>query len=196
MSKGKQKNKVRGALIALIIMAAAVALFVAVVFFDLRPGVSRYPLEYAELIEEYSAEYGLDPYFVSAVIHTESGFDPQAASGVGALGLMQIMPETGEWIAGKLGVEDYSKQMLYDPETNIRFGCWYLGFLSERFGSNLQLVMAGYNAGHNRVAEWVGDPNISDGESLVNIPFKETDDYIKKVERALEKYREQYPRAF
>ncbi len=109
---------------------------------------------------------------------------------------MQIMPETGEWIAGKLDVEDYSKQMLYDPETSIRFGCWYLDFLSDRFEGNLQLVMAGYNAGHNRVAEWIDDPSISDGESLINIPFKETDDYVKKVERALEKYREQYPDAF
>lgn len=192
---GEQK-KSKAPLVALVLLIIAGVAIMAVLVLGEDFGKGGYPLEYGEIIEEYAGQYALDPYYVCAVIKTESGFDPQAVSRVGARGLMQIMPETGEWIAGKLGKEAYSQEDLFDPATNIEFGCWYLHFLQERFGGNMQLVTAGYNAGHNRVAGWLEDSGVSDGESLTDIPFEETDRYVEKVEQAYQKYRALYPDAF
>ena len=178
--------------VAVICIVVAVALVLTCIFV-LMPQIERqqYKLEYAGLIEQYACQYGLVPYFVAAIIHTESGFVPEAVSGAGAIGLMQIMPETGEWIAGKLGLENFSSDNLLDPETNIEMGCWYLQFLQERFDT-LPVMMAAYNAGHNKVKEWLADPQYSDGTNLTNIPYGETDNYVKKVTKAYEKYKELY----
>jgi len=192
MGYKRQKKGVNKAAVAVICIAVAAAFILACIFV-LIPQIERaqYKLEYAELIEKYAAQYGIDPYFVAAVIHTESGFDPEAISSAGAMGLMQIMPETGEWIAGKLGVEDFTADDLLNPETNIEMGCWYLQFLQERFDT-LPVIMAAYNAGHNKVKEWLQDPQYSDGTNLTNIPYEETDNYVKKVTKAYEKYKELY----
>ncbi len=153
---------------------------------------SKYPLEYQDLIEKYAAQYDLDPYFIAAVINTESGFDASAVSSAGAQGLMQIMPETAEWIAGKLGDKELDPKNLTDPETNIEMGCWYLQFLKEGFDNNLPVMMAAYNAGHNKVRSWLDDPQYSDGENLTNIPYPETENYVKKVTKAYEEYQKLY----
>ncbi len=189
-SVGRRRKKTV-AVVLVIILALLVAVGAYFVYEKLE-GKSAYPLRYEEFIVKYAEENGLDPYFVAAVIHAESDFDPQAVSRAGAIGLMQIMPPTGEWIAEKLGVEGFNKDMLTDPQTSIRFGCWYLKFLSDKFEGNRQLIVAGYNAGHNRVAEWLKDRDISDGESLKDIPFKETEGYIKRVEKSYDKYKEFY----
>ncbi len=174
-----------------VVIAAAAVLGGLFVFGDLN-WQAKYPLEYEELIVKYADEYGLDPYFVAAVINTESGFDAQAVSSAGAMGLMQVMPETGEWIAGKLEIGTFWADMLLDPETNIEMGCWYLGFLKERF-PNEATVMAAYNAGHGKVQEWLSDAQYSaDGAALDSIPFKETDNYVKKVTKAYEEYKKHY----
>lgn len=181
------------ALIAVIVVAA-IAVVAVLGIFVVMPELEKrqYTLDYKELIEKYSAEYKLDPYFVAAIIHTESGFDPDAVSKVGAIGLMQIMPETGEWIAGKLKKENFKTDALYDPETNIEMGCWYLNFLQERFDS-LPVMMAAYNAGHNKVKEWLADLQYSqDGKTLTSIPYEQTDNYVKKVTKAYEKYKEYF----
>ena len=108
---------------------------------------------------------------------------------------MQIMPETGEWIAGKLK-EPYDEETLQEPEQNIRYGCWYLEFLFERF-SDPDTVLAAYNAGHNAVRKWLQNSDYSDdGESLQVIPYDETRNYVEKVRRAYEKYKDLYPQAF
>lgn len=190
----RQKKRSKGQVIILVVVLVAVAVIVGLWATGMMGG--SYPLEYMEEIAKYATENGLDPYFVAAVIYTESGFDPEAVSRVGAMGLMQVMPETGEWIAPKLGVDNFTADDLFDPETNIQFGCWYLGFLNERFDGKEQLILAGYNAGQGRVDEWLADSSVSDGEVLTDIPFKETDDYVKKVDKAAEKYREEYPGAF
>lgn len=177
-----------------IIIVAVIAVVAVLGVFVIMPELEKkqYNLEYKDLIEKYSAQYDLDPYFVAAIIHTESGFDPEAVSKVGAIGLMQIMPETGDWIAGKLGKENFTSNDLYDPQTNIEMGCWYLDFLEERFDS-LPVMMAAYNAGHNKVKEWLGDPQYSqDGKTLTSIPYDQTDNYVKKVTKAYEKYKEYY----
>lgn len=186
-----RKRKKTVALVLVIVLGLLIAAGAYFVYNAIE-GKEAYPLKYEDIIVKYAQENELDPYFVAAVIHAESNFDPQAVSRAGAIGLMQIMPPTGEWIAGKLGVEDFDSEMLKDPETSIRFGCWYLNFLSDKFEDNRQLIVAGYNAGHNRVAEWLKDKDISDGETLKDIPFKETEGYVKNVEKSYDKYKEFY----
>lgn len=157
-----------------------------------------FPLDYQDEIKEYSSEYDLDPYFVTAIIHTESKFRASAESEAGAIGLMQIMPETGEWIAGKLGEkDDFSSASLLEADTNIRYGCWYLNYLFEKFDGDQDKVSAAYNAGHNRVAQWLDNPEYStDGTSLNEIPYKETEEYVKRVNRAYDVYQILYSSAF
>lgn len=157
------------ACLALVIMAALLLRGVVIYRY--------YPLEHQESIKRYSDEYTLDPYLVSAVIFTESRFRSTAVSPKGAVGLMQIMPDTGEWIAGKIGIVDYAPQMLTDTDVNIHMGCWYLRYLYDRFSGDMDKVLAAYNAGPRNVSEWAGD-----GE-LTHIPFAETQNYLEKVNR-------------
>lgn len=156
----------------------------------------KYRLDYTTLIRRYAGEFELDPYLVAAVIHCESGNRAEAVSNAGAIGLMQVMPETGEWIASKLKVDDFDAEMLKSPEINIRFGCWYLNFIAARF-EDREAILAAYNAGHNRVKGWLEDPDYSaDGSSLDEVPYPETAQYIEKVQRAYDKYVEIYPEDF
>ena len=109
--------------------------------------LENYHIAYTELIARYAAEYALDPYLVTAIMRCESSNDPDAVSKKGAIGLMQIMPDTGAWIAHKLGLDDsYRQEQLFDPETNIRFACWYLDFLTRRLEGNRTAIIAAYNA--------------------------------------------------
>ncbi len=127
----------------------------------------EYPLEYRDLIESMAAEYNLQPAFVAAIIRNESSFQPRAESNVGARGLMQLMPDTAEWIAGKMKLSGYAFDRMYDPESNIRFGCWYLRYLSGLFHGDPVCVACAYHAGQGQVTAWLSDPALSeDGVSL------------------------------
>lgn len=120
-----------------------------------------------DAIEKYAAEYNLQPAFVTAIIRNESSFRTGAESSVGARGLMQLMPDTAEWIAGKLDDYSYTFDSMWDAETNIRYGCWYLGYLSRLFHGDAMLVSAAYHAGQTSVTQWLSDPAKSaDGVSL------------------------------
>lgn len=158
----------------------------------LLPGFIRkqmYPYDYDIYIEYYAEEYGLDPYFVAAVIREESRFVPNAQSHRSANGLMQLTDETGEWIAEKLGISEYQHEMILDPETNIRMGCWYLAYLKELYQGDDTLVLAAYNAGSSNVNRWLKNSEYSkDGVTLTKIPFEETEAYVKKVFDAYEHY--------
>jgi lytic transglycosylase catalytic len=151
-----------------------------------------YPLDYVSTIQKYSEENDLDPYFTCAVIDTESGFDTSAVSRVGATGLMQLMPDTAKWIAGKLG-EEYSEDSLTNPETNIKYGTWYLRYLLDKYNGDETSAIAAYNAGHSNVDEW--KDKIPDGDSISteDIPFEETKNYVKKVSFAHDVYQKLYP---
>lgn len=146
-----------------------------------------YPLEYKDEIAQYSSEYELDPYMVCAMIKAESSFRTGAVSGDGAVGLMQVLPSTGEWVAGKLDIENFSEDMLTDPAVNIRIGCWYLHYLDGLFGGNTDHMIAAYNAGQNNVLKW-----IAEDENLENIPFQETENYLNKVNAYYEIYKGLY----
>ncbi|MDD3223797.1 MAG: lytic transglycosylase domain-containing protein [Clostridium sp.] len=140
-----------------------------------------YPIKYSNYVYEYSSKYKLDPYFVAAVIKTESNFNCYAKSNKDAYGLMQITSTTGNWSAGKMGYESFDASKLYDPEFNISMGCWYLSDLRDEF-KNLDLVAAAYNGGRGNVRQWLkSSKHSSDGKNLHYIPFPETDKYVKKI---------------
>ncbi|MHC1683541.1 MAG: lytic transglycosylase domain-containing protein [Clostridiaceae bacterium] len=142
-----------------------------------------FPIKYSEIINKYSSQYDIETYLVAAIIKTESNFKDTAKSEKNALGLMQITPETGKWIAQKHNINDFSEDMLLEEETNIKFGCWYLRDLYNEFNGNIDNVLAAYNGGRGNVNKWLKDQRYSsDGIELQEIPFKETDQYVKKVE--------------
>ena len=137
-----------------------------------------------DAIETYAAQYNLQPAFVIAIIRNESSFRTNAESSVGARGLMQLMPDTAEWIAGKLDDDAYTFDDMYDAETNIRYGCWYLGYLSKLFHGDAELVSAAYHAGQTTVTQWLSDPSkSSDGVNLDvdNLSDGPTKQYIGRV---------------
>lgn len=129
--------------------------------------LDEHPMRYQDLIEKYAAENNLDPAFVAAIIFNESSFRPDAVSSVGARGLMQMMDDTALWVAGKLDVDYYQFDDMFDPETNIRFGTWYLGYLSRMFNGDAILVSAAYHTGQGTVTRWLSDPSMSpDGRTI------------------------------
>ncbi|WP_346937194.1 lytic transglycosylase domain-containing protein [Clostridium sp.] len=141
-----------------------------------------FPLEYEKSIIEYSEMYNVDPNLVAAVINTESKFVVDASSSKGAIGLMQIMPDTGKWIAEKLELTNFKEEIIADPEMNIRMGTWYLKKLSNDFNGDYILILAAYNGGPGNVTKWLEDEKYSsDGENLHKIPFKETKSYVQRV---------------
>jgi soluble lytic murein transglycosylase len=150
------------------------------------------PVPFNNEIEVYSEMYGLDPYLVAAVIKTESGFDKDIVSSMGAVGLMQIMPSTGEWIARQLNIKGFSAEMLKNEDVNIEMGCWYLNYLRSQL-KHTNEVLAAYNGGIGNVFKWLQDPRYSkDGEVINTIPFKETVSYIEKVVVVYNEYMDLY----
>ena len=146
--------------------------------------MDAHPMYYTDLIARYSEEYNLRPAFVTAIILNESSFRTDAESNVGARGLMQLMPDTAEWIAGKLDVSGYSFERMYDAESNIRFGTWYLNYLSKLFRGDPVAVACAYHAGQSTVASWLSDRSISpDGITLPleNLPNGPTKTYAGRV---------------
>lgn len=189
MSKISDKKPI---MIALILIGALLLAFL------LDAGISLiekklHPMEYKEIIEKYAAEYNIPEYVILSVINTESKFDPNATSYVGAMGLMQMMPETFLWLSSSehLG-ENLDVDSVYDPEVSIRYGCYYLRYLFQKF-YNWDTVFAAYNGGEGNVAKWLVDPEYSDGKgNLTHIPFKETRNYVKKVNRNIKYYKNTY----
>lgn len=152
-----------------------------------------YPLHYNAIIKQYSEEYNLDPLFVASVIRAESKFDTDAVSPKGAKGLMQISSITGNWASKELCISQYDEEMLFNPNVNIKIGCWYLNKLKKEFNNNIINVLASYNAGSGNVRKWLGDKKYSsDGTELIEIPFNETREYIKRVDRNYKIYKYLY----
>lgn len=190
----KKKNLLDISFYAIIGIFVAAVLFA--VIYDLVVGETEqraYPRRYSAYVSKYCNEYGVPETIAYAVIKTESDFDKNAVSSSDppALGLMQLTQETYEWVSLLLH-EDPSAFEIYDPPTNIRYGIYLLSFLYRRY-ENWDTVYAAYNAGLGRVDNWLNDPNYSkDGKTLYNIPFAETRNYVKKVNKSREIYERLY----
>jgi len=133
---------------------------------------------------ERSRSINLDPAYVYGLIRQESRFITDARSGVGASGLMQVMPATARWTAKKLGLGNLNAQQLNDRDTNITIGTGYLKLILDDFAGSMPLAAAAYNAGPGRPRVWRGQPGTPSVEAAIwaeNIPFNETRDYVKKV---------------
>ncbi|NLY56511.1 MAG: lytic transglycosylase domain-containing protein [Firmicutes bacterium] len=156
-----------------------------------------FPVRYVAEINGAVAEHGLDPYLALAVIRVESNFRPRARSSVDARGLMQILPETGRWIAEMKGLGEFDPESLYDPAVNIEFGCWYLNYLLKLFENDEHLTLAAYNAGLGRVRQWLADEAWNGRPETVNmIPYAETRFFVRRVLAVRELYRLIYPDLF
>lgn len=153
---------------------------------------SFYPREYSSIVSHEAKDNGLEEALVYAVIKAESNFNAEAVSRVGAVGLMQLMPSTYEWMLQREGNTDLTTDDMTDPAVNIRYGCHYLAYLSTKY-SELKTIAAAYNAGDGSVDSWLADPDYSDdGVTLKEIPYPETAAYVEKVANNYVKYKELY----
>ena len=192
------RNKTNYGLVVLVVLIIAVifGFIFDIVCTVIEKNVYPRPDEYAPFVEKYSSEYGVPEELVYAVIKTESSFNSSAVSSKGAIGLMQMMPSTFEWLTKDVLRDHLSSGMLYDPETNIKYGTYYLSRLYNRFG-DWDTALAAYNGGEGNVSDWLADSRYTkDGKKLIidNIPkeFAETKNYVKKVNKAFEKYKTLY----
>lgn len=155
---------------------------------------SYFILNYKPQIIANSKNNAVNPALISAIIFTESRFRASAESHKGALGLMQIMPDTGKWVAGQLEWNRFSKEDLLNPHKNLEVGVWYLAYLQRYFNQNEGLALASYNAGHRYVSKWLAD-QVWDGDvvKLENIPFPETKNYVLRISFLKKVYSYLYP---
>lgn len=151
-----------------------------------------FPVKYQEFVDKYSEEYNLDKFLVYSVINVESRFDKDAVSRVGAKGLMQLMEKTASECNKRENFGYNIPDDLFEPDTNIRIGCSYLRSLIDEH-KDLKLAVTAYNAGTGNVKKWLGDEKLSDGEGgIENIPYPETEKYVKKVFKNYEMYSKIY----
>lgn len=178
----------------LIVIGIILSLFI--LFFIAAPSILRslFPMPYLQIVEKYATANNLQVTLIYAVIKTESDFNGEAVSPKGAMGLMQITEKTGHWIASRLDVPDFATEDLMDPEMNIRFGCWYLSYLMDRFNGDSELAIAAYNAGEGTVSGWVDSGDIIwKGLKIKSLPFIETEEYLTRVNRLYFVYKTLYP---
>ena len=172
----------------LLLAAAAIALLggaFAVVHLTQPAWYQRlwHPLRYQAIVLGHARNYRLDPALLAAVIYQESKFDPNARSSRGAVGLMQLLPDTAVGIAERTGGRSFTVSDLYDPEINVRYGAWYLRHLLDKYGSE-RLALAAYNAGQHNVDTWRARG--------LPIQFAETRDFVARVESLQKTYRHAY----
>lgn len=179
------------------ILVICISISLGVVINEVWTFIERktHPVSYDEIISKYSAEYGVPKYVIYATINVESGFDPEAVSSAGAIGLMQMMPSTFEWLTDDEHLDEHLTYLsLTDPEVSIRYGTYYLAYLYRKFDYNWDTAFAAYNGGEGNVAKWLEDSKYSDGNgNLTKIPFKETRSYVKKINDNIDIYIRLYP---
>jgi len=178
--------------LALVVLAAAAA----VAIHQTRPDwYSRllYPMKHADLITGSAGQNQLDPALVAAVIYEESSFEETISSEAGAVGLMQLMPSTATWIAAKTGGVDFRVSDLKDPSVNIAYGCWYLRYLTDRYGST-ELALAAYNGGTENLDKWLADASSQGRQfsSATDIPWPETREFVVSVDKTRDIYARAY----
>ena len=183
-------NDVRG---AITLMRRAYPQFLAAGGEQLPPEVLRiiFPLDYWPIIKKYSDAHGLDPWLMTALVAQESTFTADVRSPANAYGLMQLVPATARRYASKLGIR-YSSRILTQPETNIRLGMRYFKDLVDQFGG-AHYALASYNAGEHRIVRWIAErPGLDQDEFIDDIPFPETQNYVKRILGTADDYRRLY----
>ena len=200
--KRKKKKKTGSNHTLLIIIISLVLAILVVLAFIFRDKISEkindygpnvfMTTDYEEYVLKYSKEYEMDPRFVFAIINTESHFDPEATSNVGARGLMQLTEEAYDWVKFRMGDERPNTfDDMYDPELNIQYGTYMLKFLYDKFDQSYELTAAAYHGGMNAVETWINDGTIDPGNfKLEDVPSDVTANYIYKVMNAYNKYKE------
>lgn len=187
-----QKKLIRISVILIIITSLLVVLFG---IFKVHKIILKkvYPIEYSEYVYKYSKEYNVDPILVFAIIKAESNFNPDVVSSSKAIGLMQLMDTTAEEISRNLQINFKEGSTLYNPELNIKLGTKYFSNLIKVYNNNYLLALTAYNAGIGNVNKWIEQGVIKeDGSDIENIPFKETNNYVRKILRDYKIYQNLY----
>ena len=148
-----------------------------------------YKVKYSEYVEKYSKANNVDKYMIYAIIKAESNFNPNVKSNSNAIGLMQLLESTANEIANDIETENINEESLYNEETNIKLGIMYYSYLLKHYDGNNILALAAYNAGIGNVDTWIHSGVIkSDGTDIENIPYKETNNYVRKILRDYQTY--------
>lgn len=151
-----------------------------------------YPLKYKDLISTQASEYNLEESLVFALAKAESNFDNNAVSNKGAIGVMQIMPDTFSWLNKKQN-KTLTTEKLEDEETNIKYGCYYLRVLLDYYKGDKALAICAYNAGIGTVDKWLdNDKNFKTEADNIKVPYKETERYLKKIIKSQKIYKKLY----
>lgn len=152
-----------------------------------------YPLPFAPVVRAAAARYDMSPFLVAAVIRAESKGRPDAVSGRGAIGLMQVMPATGAWAAAHMGLGGFTPAALRRPAVNVAIGTWYLSGLVSHYHGNLSLALAAYNGGEQTVDDWLRSGAFTGSAgSHDEIPFPQTRDFVRTVLASYAVYRHLY----
>ncbi len=187
-----------------ILFSLILLLFIFILFYNTESvGKLMYPIQYQQEIMKSAEQFQIDPLLIAAIIRTESNYRPYLESSMKATGLMQIIPSTADWIIMRAGYSSQMKEQLLEPDVNIELGAWYLHWLSERFShlmdykqsdsDRIAILAAGYNAGHNKLAEWLMN-DVWNGQyhNRDQIPYGETRHYVKRVVYYYNKYHQFY----
>jgi len=172
----------------IIIITSILVTFVIVVAIAITS--TAYPLKYKDEIDYISKKYDIKADLIAGIIYAESNFNPDAVSQKGAIGIMQILPETAEWLCEIMKIP-YSKKMLFNPLYNIELGTFYLTYLKEKF-SGANACIAAYNAGEGNISLWLENDGYTQNGDIRTTPFKQTNAYIEKVNRAIEHYKKRF----
>lgn len=177
--------------VIVVILVASICIGYIVNTVGHRIDIKKHPREYSEFVEKYSAEYGVPEYLVYSVILCESEFMSNKVSDDGEIGLMQISPDMFKKMLS-ITREDLDTGILYDPETNIRYGTYMLSYYYTEY-NRWNTVLAIYNMGEDTVKEWLGNPAITDAKgNLLDIPDKKTAEFVLKIERESKVYQNLY----
>lgn len=195
VKKAKPRRHTR-ALRAVLSVLVLLALAATLLFSIFRQQVNNleYPRRYSEYVEYYAGKYDIDPLILYSFIRTESNFNPNAQSNVGARGLMQITEETFDWIKTKIApTEDLTFDDLYDPETNIRFGTYFVSYCLLRYHQDLATAAAAYHSGWGTVDDLLAQADYSaDGKTLDHYPYPQMRQYVRKITHSYQRYQEIY----
>jgi soluble lytic murein transglycosylase len=201
MSAARRRRR-RWILLAAVVLVVGVVALAAVVASAVTgrlvvPALSDriYPIEYVDEIATVAEKYDLDPYLVAAVARTESGFDPDARSHAGAVGLMQLLPKTAEWRTGLDSWKGPDNPALTNPQDSLELGACYLSFLQRTMDDPIAAIAA-YNAGQNAVRGWMKEAGGADSFGIDDIPYPETQEFVRRVEHYRALYQKVHRDAF